>query len=41
MTTFNLLEAAKKYSIKDFFFTSSSAVYGDMEIKKSMKILDH
>ena len=29
MTTFNLLEVAKKYSSKDFFFTSSSAVYGD------------
>ena len=29
MTTFNLLEVAKKNSIKDFFFTSSSAVYGD------------
>ncbi len=29
MTTFNLLEAARKYSIKDFFFASSSAVYGD------------
>ena len=29
MTTFNLLEVAKKYSIKNFFFASSSAVYGD------------
>ena len=29
MTTFNLLEVAKKNSIKEFFFTSSSAVYGD------------
>ena len=29
MTTFNLLEVAKKYSIKNFFFSSSSAVYGD------------
>lgn len=29
MTTFNLLEVAKKNSIKEFFFTSSSAVYGE------------
>ncbi len=29
MTTFNLLEIARKYSIKNFFFASSSAVYGD------------
>ena len=29
MTTFNLLEIARSYSIKNFFFASSSAVYGD------------
>jgi len=29
MTTFNLLEIARKYKIKDFYFASSSAVYGD------------
>lgn len=29
MTTFNLLEIARKYKIKNFFFASSSAVYGD------------
>ena len=29
MTTFNLLEIARTYSIKNFFFASSSAVYGD------------
>tara|TARA_Y100000589_G_scaffold324411_1_gene360566 strand:+ start:290 stop:1267 length:978 start_codon:yes stop_codon:yes gene_type:complete len=29
MTTFNVLEACKKYDIKSFYFASSSAVYGD------------
>ena len=29
LTTFNLLEIARKYSVKNFFFASSSAVYGD------------
>ena len=29
LTTFNLLEVCKKYSIKSFYFASSSAVYGD------------
>ncbi len=29
MTTFNLLEMAKIFDIKSFFFASSSAVYGD------------
>ena len=29
MTTFNLLEMARKYSVKNFYFASSSAVYGD------------
>ena len=29
MTTFNLLEMARKYSVRNFYFASSSAVYGD------------
>lgn len=29
MTTFNLLKVAKKYSIANFVFASSSAIYGD------------
>jgi len=29
MTTFNLLEASKAYNIKNFYFASSSAVYGN------------
>tara|TARA_B100000242_G_scaffold264319_1_gene211770 strand:- start:8173 stop:9141 length:969 start_codon:yes stop_codon:yes gene_type:complete len=33
MTTFNLLEMARKYKIKSFYFASSSAVYGDHGIK--------
>ncbi len=29
MTTFNLLEMSRKYSVRNFYFASSSAVYGD------------
>ena len=33
LTTVNLLNFAKKYRIKFFFFASSSAIYGDLDLK--------